>query len=508
MPGAITQPQASPGAPAFDPRPVAFGVAALLFLTYAYFVAAPSWNENSRFALVRALVDGHVNIDPYQQDTGDKAVFAGHTYSDKAPGSSLLAVPAYASYLAFLRLTGGQRPTSLPAAAMLDPDAGVLVNASFRRALYLCNLFTNALAGALLGGLFFLTLSGRFGVAPRPALVATLALTVGSLVFPYATMFYGHVLAAAFLFGAFALLAPAPSVRRLAGAGLLCGLAVLTELPTLPAAAGLAAYALWLARPRRAALWLAAGALGPAIALGAYQTAAFGVPWATGYAHVSRPDFAAGMSHGIFGIGWPRPAALAALLAGRARGLLYTSPVLLLAFIGLGRRLVATWRSGRAEAVVMAGLVVYFLLLTAGYYMWWGGSAFGPRQAIPALPFLCLGLPFAFARRRSIVAGLLLAVSIANQLAATAVEPSAPLVPDVLRDFLYPHLWRGDVPLVPGAGNMGAVFRLHGVASLLPLLVLWGLALHLLIPLLPPSAPRPMIPNPERGARPSEAGPA
>jgi hypothetical protein len=68
--------------------------------------------------------------------------------------------------------------------------------------------------------------------------------------------------------------------------------------------------------------------------------------------------------------------------------------------------------------------VLFFLLATAGYYMWYGGSAFGPRMVIPALPFLCLGLPSPSPGRARSVFGVLLAISVANQLAATAVEPS------------------------------------------------------------------------------------
>jgi hypothetical protein len=475
-------PEASPGS-------LAAVLAALLFLTYAYFFAAPSWNENSRFALTRSLVErGRLDIDPYAHETGDEAVAHGHTYSDKAPGASLLAVPAYGAYHLFLRVTGGRPPSSIAAAGPADPNERILVNASFRRALYLCNLFTNALAGALLGALFFLTLGRRFTVAPRPALAATLALAVGTLILPYATMFYGHVLVAAFLFAAFTLLEPDAGAGRLALAGALCGLAILTELTTAPAALLLAGYAVWMARRR--ALWLVAGAAPPLLLLAGYQWAAFGAPWRSGYAFVSRPEFAQGMSHGLMGIGWPRPSVLAALLVGRARGLLYTAPVLLLAFVGLGRRLREDLRARRGEGPLAAAVVLFFLLATAGYYMWYGGSAFGPRMVIPALPFLCLGLPFAFRRPRPWVFGLLLAVSIANQLAATAVEPSAPLVTDVLGDYLYPHLLRGEVPLVPGASNLGAMFRLRGPASLLPLLALWAVALRMLLPLLPrPRAP-------------------
>ena len=90
---------------------------------------------------------------------------------------------------------------------------------------------------------------------------------------------------------------------------------------------------------------------------------------------------------------------------------------------------------------------------------------------------------------RRLVFGPLLGLSVANQLAATAVEPAAPLVPDVLGDFVYPHLLRGDVPLVPGASNVGALFHLHGPLSLLPLLLLWAAALWMLVPLVPRQLP-------------------
>jgi hypothetical protein len=474
------------GSSPVEPRSIAAALAALLFLTYGYFFAAPSWNENSRFALTRSMVErGRLDIDPYQHDTGDKSFRDGHHYSDKAPGSSLLAVPAYGAYYGLLRATGGRPPSSIAAAGPADPNERILVNASFRRGLYLCNLFTNALAGALLGGLFFLTLCRRFQVAPRTALLATVALATGTLVLPYATMFYGHVLVAAFLFGAFHLIDDSASARRLVGAGALGGLAILTELTVAPAVLLLVAQAVWLVRPRRRVAWMALGAAGPLLALAAYQLAAFGSPWRSGYALVSRPDFAEGMSQGLMGIGWPRPGVLGAILVGRARGLLYTAPVLLLAFVGLGRKIAADLRQRRPEGPVAGAIVLWFLLMTAGYYMWYGGSAFGPRHVIPALPFLCLGLPFAFRRPRPVIFGVLLGLSVVNQLAATAVEPSAPMVTDVLFDYLYPHLLRGEVPLVPGASNLGALFRLKGPASLLPLVILWALALRTLIPLTP-----------------------
>src|SRR4029079_7096128 len=95
----------------------------------------------------------------------------------------------------------------------------------------------------LLAPLFFPALCRRCAVAPRASLGATLALALGSLIFPYATMFYGHVLAAAFLFGAFHLTSDEMRPPRAALVGLLCGLALLTELTTAPASLLLALHA-------------------------------------------------------------------------------------------------------------------------------------------------------------------------------------------------------------------------------------------------------------------------
>lgn len=499
-----------PAAPAVadaELRGAAGLLALLLFVSYAYFVSPPSWNENSRFNLVRSLVERRrLDIDPYHQITGDKSFRDGHHYSDKAPGTALVAAAPYALYHGMLKLTGRELPVAFRDASFPDPartpraapdEPRYQVNASFQRGLYLCNLFTNALGGAVLGGLFFLTATLRLRVAARPALVATVALGLGSLVFPYATMFYGHVLAAAFLFGAFwlagAATGPPLPARRLAAAGALAGMAVLTELPCVVPALALGAYLLWAGRGR-AAGWFLVGLLPPVLLLLAYQQAAFGSPFRPGYALVSSPVFAAGMSEGVMGVGVPRPRVLAAILFGRQRGLFYLAPVLALAAVGLGLWLKRAWpdRERRAQALFAVFVVGFFLLLNAGYYMWYGGSALGPRHVIPALPFLCLGLLFVWPRaqggparagRVGLVA--LLVLSVANHLAATATEPAAPMVPDVLRDHVYLHLLRGEVPAVAGASTLAAGLGLRGWPALLPLVGLWGLALAVLIPQLP-----------------------
>ena len=84
---------------------------ALLLFCYGFFQQVPAWNEYSRYDLVRALVDqGTTRIDSYQDNTGDKAFFQGHWYSDKAPGSALLGGPVYS----LARLTGSLAGQTAP----------------------------------------------------------------------------------------------------------------------------------------------------------------------------------------------------------------------------------------------------------------------------------------------------------------------------------------------------------------------------------------------------------
>ena len=63
----------------------------LLLVCYAYFPPRwAEWNQNSRMDLTLALVEqGRIQIDDYYENTGDYAVYDGHIYTDKAPGTSM-----------------------------------------------------------------------------------------------------------------------------------------------------------------------------------------------------------------------------------------------------------------------------------------------------------------------------------------------------------------------------------------------------------------------------------
>ncbi len=79
----------------------------VLLFFFAYLHQHDGWNQNSRLDLLHSIWTHHTfNIDAYHFNTGDKSVYDGHYYSDKAPGIVLLALPAFMLSALMLKFTG------------------------------------------------------------------------------------------------------------------------------------------------------------------------------------------------------------------------------------------------------------------------------------------------------------------------------------------------------------------------------------------------------------------
>ena len=461
---------------------------AILFLSYGYFYQAGGWNQNSRFALVRAVIERHtVQIDAYQLHTGDRAIWNGHYYSDKAPGLSLAALlPAGAARVA--ARAAGVDPEGYPGIAWTS---------------YIATVFTAGLF-TVLASLAVFVVTRRWGYSRGAALFASIALGVGGPMWCYATLFMGHGMAAGCLAAALALVvflddADARRRRDLAVAlGLLSGWSVVTEFQTaIPAAVivGLAfVRVMKTARADAAAFtWRVIAAGGAcALVLLAYNALAFGNPLHLGYQ--SEEQFEE-LKRGFFGISTPELWRVRELLFGAYRGLLPLWPLALIAPAGLIAA--AADRRRRATAIVALFTLLYYLTLNASYFYWEGGWSYGPRQIMTAMPFVALGLGPLWDMRRvwwRVVLGAAFAWGLALTVVAEATNPQPPAnFKEPVRELLWPAFRDADFSLntqtfvhfVPPGGsrpapdvpraawNAGEIAGLRGHASLIPLGAIW-----------------------------------
>lgn len=415
----------------------------MLFVAYGYFHQGGSWNQTVRFSQARALVEtGSFSVDDYllqvvevtdsgevdyrrlplsdrdtrtlrlaQVNSYDLSVFDGRYYSNKPPGTTLLAALVYAPLYAAERILG------------IDPDRWwpITINA------YLTTVFAIGLVSALGGVAFFRLGRSLFPAAGiRRTFAASLAYGLGTPVLPYSTMLFDHAAVCAVSIGAFSLLAR-PRLSReatarfglLVMAGLLAGFAVVINRAAILIVGTLLVYVALTRRSPRAVAGFALGGLGPALLLLGYQLLCFGDPFALSETH--QLDLFKASSATVLGsFEPPRLQLVPDLLIWPYRGLLFWSPVLALAGLGL-------YRMGgeprlRPELGVVVAVVVLYLILNLSFSRWHGGAGVGPRYLTPMIPFLALGLIPAFDRLPRITA-VLAAASAALMLLSTAVNP-------------------------------------------------------------------------------------
>jgi 4-amino-4-deoxy-L-arabinose transferase-like glycosyltransferase len=361
-------------------------LAALVLVVAGPIVQVLMAHQASRLAFTGALVDrGTVQIDAYAGpdvgscslpgrralDGGIVAVdFAERDcviYSDKAPGQPALAAAPYA-----LARAVGAEP------AETQRSFGNLT-------LWWTSLWSSVVPLAALAVMMrrvALQVVGREGAATA----AAVGLSMGSLLLPFSTVLFGHVLTAALCFAAYLLgRAPDASWGRLAAAGALGGAAVLTEYAAGIVVAAVGLLVLWRRGPR--VLAYVAGGLPAVAVLAVYNAAAWGSP--TQFSYDNSGSFEEFHAQGLFGIRIPSPSLTAQVLVGE-RGLLTLTPIVLVGVIGL----VALARDRATREVGLVGLGVFtaFVAVQGGWFSVTAGASPGPRYVVPALPFVAVGV--------------------------------------------------------------------------------------------------------------------
>jgi hypothetical protein len=377
--------------------------ALLALIVIPVFPHFPSPNELTRWALVAAVVDDHsIEVSQTAALLGpafeDLAVIDGREYSNKAPGAALVAAPGY---------------------LLARPFAGPPSAASLRPAVTAMRWF-GATLPLLLMAFAFARAARERGGDPTLAVAAMLFATP---LFAYGLLLFAHALTAAALFGAWLLL----YLRDRGGfaAGMLIGVAVASEYPTLAPAlvlvGGLLAQRAWgrLAR-------VIAGGAPFALLLAVYQKLAFGSVFAPPSMHEKFGQFRELARTGLFGLQVPDVGILARLLFDPARGLFIFAPVIVVALIALPA---ARKALPRAAFVTLLVTPAALIAIYSGYPNWHGGWNVGPRYITGAVPFLLF--PLAFARGRRVTA-LLLGAS------AAAVVPITLTFPFPDRSFVMP----------------------------------------------------------------------
>ena len=463
------------------PRKLAWLLGAASFASFLFFYEGGGWNQNSRFDLVRAIVERHtLQIDAYHENTEDKAHFNGHYYSDKAPGLVFLALPFAAVGRAGMRAVGVD-----PNSAQGEYALSYIVTASAVG-------LPTALAAVCL---FFLSL--RFSSDTFGAMFATVVMSIGTPLLAYATLFWAHALVGACLLFAFAAALKigdgSSEFRWAVAVGLAAGWATVTEYPAAPVSALLALLALLQAWPRgrairgRVAIGVGLGAAVCAAILFGYLYAAFG-GFRPSYSYYDPNSFSFMQQQGYMGLTYPHPDRLLKLLFGCSRGLFFASPVMLAAIAGVW----SMRRQFRAPAWVALTIAAYYFLFNASFYWWKAGLAFGPRYAGACIPLLSLGMGVTWTRSSRRWRALLLvfafcSIFVSVMVVATssqlAMQDGCPIV-----HSSWPSFWSAQLATnresmllaseahgAYGAFNLGQLLGLHGLATLAPFVGLWGL---------------------------------
>lgn len=350
--------------------------------------------DGSRLGLTDAVASyGSLHIDRWAADTGDKARFGGHWYSDKAPAMSFLAMPMYGA----LRAADAVRPSAGP----------------WTRAWTLWLLRLSA-GGVAFVALLLLLAGAADELEPGAGPLTAVAVGVGTFALGLATTLFSHLAAGALALLAFRLLwtarRRAEATALTAAAGAAAGLAVLFDYLAGMIVVILVVYLASTTRSARRVAAFVAGGLPWLAALAVYDTLAFGSPLHLSYRYITGFN-GREQRLGFFGARLPRLGYVRDIMVGHY-GLLLTSPVIVAAACGL----VLLWRTRRAEAAAAMAVVVAFCVYSAGYFDPIGGRSPGPRFLGAALPFAALGLA-PLARRRPRLVALLTAVSIVGAVA-------------------------------------------------------------------------------------------
>ena len=420
---------------------------------FPYFPAIQSANELPRVYLVKAIADDHTfEIDHGVQTWGTTFDVSrapdGHSYSNKAPGSSLLVAPVYAA----VELVAG------------EPSLG--------ETMWLCRFVTGVVPTLLFAWLLWGFLA-RFAPDPHVRRLVVVAYLFGSMALTYSILYFSHQLAAVCLGSSWIVAIDVAERRRAANAmiaaGALAGGAILCDYQAAFVVVPLAIdIALRVDRKHlvRALVMGGAGAAVPIALLLYYHAACFGSPFRTGY---GLSTSAHGHEQGLLGLSTPSWRAFIGSTLDPDNGLFTLAPWLLLAIPGA----VTLARTDRRTAVTCGAVIVVSLWFISSLAFWRAGWEVGPRYIVMMLPF---ALPLVAAqleawRDRPLVIGGAAGLVVVGVVVYTASAMTFPYWIDYVKNPLYELTFRmlGDGLVAP---NVLTAAGATGLATIVPFVAL------------------------------------
>jgi hypothetical protein len=474
----------------------------MVLISFAFFHQGGGWNQNARFAMVRAMVEkGTFSIDAYLiyagkktsdgssslfrlpvhngevvmngkayslawttpdrhlipvngsytrpegllsveqiSTTGDVAFYNGQFHPNKAPGASFLAVPAYFILYQIEQFFG------------LNTDNWWILTVNF----WLTAVFSVGLISAAGCIIFYRCARLICNGYDFCCLLATCALAFGSLFFPNATILYEHNMVGVLLLASFYMLYKTKGAWDVFGDNILhdtthankqnqryvflSGLcAGCAAITSYIAAVIVLLLALYLILISRKRNLLFFG-LG---LLGPFVLLCMYNIACFGIPFTTNYSYENPLfqKQGTVArlFSTPQWEVLLLILCSPFRGLFFYSPVVMLAVPGVVC-LFHTKRT-RTEAWLILAVFCLFLLFNISFNAWHGGWCIGPRYLVPALPFLMLPAAIAFNRffKTSCVIAI---ISIAITVVCTAVDPQPPVGNSIIAKVPGQSVWQ------------------------------------------------------------------
>ena len=395
----------------------------------------------SRLDLLNSIIlHERIDINQYHYNTPDKAIYDDNYYSDKAPGTVVIAVIPFAIACTLLTLCG------------VNPDT---------QTWWLVSSWIGC-AGSIgivtaFGGVAMLSWLSNY--VPRiPALVTTLSIYLGSAPLPYATMMFSHAHVVGLLSIAIwsmdkcnmcdnvvtsnkscsHIMNCIKHNRRSMLAGFACGLSIASEFSSGIMAIGIMFWGILIKQNKCVPVVISATI--PLMLIPIYSWACFGNPFTLAYSY--QATFTE-MKEGIYAIKWPDGATALKLLFTPSRGLLFWTPFLAMSIVGYS----GIWREHRNLFWYALSMPVLQILIISGrVWDWPAGPTLGPRLLAPLLPWIALPCAYGVVRMTKI--GMLLGThSIAITTLATITDacPSFDQHANPLISLHIPSMLQGEI---------------------------------------------------------------